>query len=286
VAKRVTITMRLAENLPAVRADSAQLQQVVMNLITNAAEAIPEGQIGEVVLSTEVLHCTRQDLDRSRLPERPSEGAFVCLRVVDNGCGMNPEALDRLFEPFYTTKTSGRGLGMSATLGIVRGHRGAIIVESVEKTGTVIQVLLPASDKAVREAGVAIGGEQIWRGQGTVLLVDDEEAVRSLAARMLERMGFTVLTAADGVEGIELFRARAEEVRCVLLDFSMPRMDGVQASQELHRIKSGVPIVVCSGFNRPEVEHRFQGVPIASFLHKPFRYEELGQAFRMALGES
>ena len=286
VAKHVTITMRLAENLPAVRADSAQLQQIVMNLITNAAEAIPEDHAGEVILSTEVVRCSRHDLDSSRLPDKPPEGDYVCLQVVDNGSGMDAEAMNRLFEPFYTTKTTGRGLGMSATLGIVRGHVGAITVESAPGVGTTIRVLLPAAEKSMENVGtdgVGEGGE--WRGHGTVLLVDDEEAVRSLAARMLERMGFKVLTAADGVEGVDLFRAHADEVRCILLDFSMPRMDGVQASQALHRIKAGVPIVVCSGFNRQEVEHRFQGRLIGAFLHKPFRYEELRQAFQAALGE-
>lgn len=289
VAKHVTITMRLAGELPAVRADSAQLQQIVMNLITNAAEAIPEDQAGEVVLSTEVVHCSNHDLDMSRLPEKPTEGDFVCLQVSDNGCGMDTDALNRLFEPFYTTKSTGRGLGMSATLGIVRGHIGAITVDSSPGIGTTIRVLLPAADKSVQNVGSDCGGGRggggEWRGHGTVLLVDDEEAVRTLAARMLERMGFKVLTAADGVEGVALFRAHADEVRCILLDFSMPRMDGVQASLELHRVKAGVPIVVCSGFNRQEVEHRFQDSPIAAFLHKPFRYEEVRQAFRVALGE-
>lgn len=287
VAKHVTITMDLAKDLPPVRADSAQLQQIVMNLITNAAESIPESQSGKVVLSTEVVLCTRHDLALSRLPEKPPEGKFICLRVSDNGCGMDAEALNQLFEPFYTTKATGRGLGMSATLGIVRGHIGAITVDSSPGQGTSIRVLLPTAERSVKLVAAnsdrSEGGE--WRGHGTVLVVDDEEAVRSLVSRMLERMGFTVLTAADGVEGVALFRARADEVRCILLDFSMPRMDGVQASRELHQVKSGVPIVVCSGFNQQEVEHRFQGSPIAAFLHKPFRYEEVRQSFRVALGE-
>jgi CheY-like chemotaxis protein len=231
------------------------------------------------------MHCTRQDLEGSRLPEVPEAGDYVCLQVADNGSGMDPDALNRIFEPFFTTKTTGRGLGMSATLGIVRGHHGAITVDSHSNKGTVIRVLLPSAGIPARDVVTEDGPDVAeWRGRGTVLLVDDEEAVRALAARMLERIGFKVLTASDGVEGLDIFRAHASEICCVLLDFSMPRMDGVQASMELHRVKKGIPIVVCSGFNRGEVLHRFEGIPIAAFLHKPFRYEEIRQVFRAAVG--
>jgi signal transduction histidine kinase len=286
VAKNVRIITDLSEDLPAVRVDSAQIQQIVMNLITNAAESIPSERDGEVRLTTRAVSCSKNDLRKSFLPETPPPGKFVCIEVSDTGSGMTPEALDRLFEPFFTTKASGRGLGMAATLGIVRGHRGAITVESTPGNGTTIRVLLPSSGRSASDVGNAEGGGVTeWRGHGPVLLVDDEEAVRSLAARMLERIGFEVLVAGDGVDGVALFRERSDEIRCVLLDFSMPRMDGVQASLELQRIREDIPIIVCSGFNRHEVEDRFTGRAIAAFLHKPFRYEQIRHAFQTALGE-
>lgn len=284
--KNAQIDMDLAADLPVIRGDSAQIQQIVMNLITNAAESIPAEREGMVRLTTRAISCSKDDLRKSCLPETPPPGEFVCIEVTDTGSGMRPEALERLFEPFFTTKASGRGLGMAATLGIVRGHRGAIIVESAPGSGTTIRVLLPSIGKSANDLVPAqIASAEEWRGRGTVLLVDDEEAVRSLAARMLERIGFDVLVAGDGVEGVALFRERSQEIRCVLLDFSMPRMDGVQASLELQRIREDIPIIVCSGFNRHEVEDRFAGRAIAAFLHKPFRYEQIRHAFQTALGE-
>jgi signal transduction histidine kinase/ActR/RegA family two-component response regulator len=284
--KNVQISMDLASDLPVIRGDSAQIQQVVMNLITNAAESVPAQREGMVRLSTQVLSCSGDELRKSCLPEIPPPGEFVCIEVSDTGSGMTPETVERLFEPFFTTKSSGRGLGMSATLGIVRGHRGAIMVESAKGEGTTIRVLLPSIGKSANDLDPKpVSSAEEWRGHGTVLLVDDEEAVRSLAARMLERIGFIVLVAGDGVEGVALFRERSEEIRCVLLDFSMPRMDGVQASLELQRIREDIPIIVCSGFNRHEVEERFAGRSIAAFLHKPFRYEQIRHAFQTALGE-
>lgn len=284
--KNVQVCMDLAPDLPVIRGDSAQIQQVVMNLITNAAESVPAQREGVVRLSTQVVSCSGDELRKSCLPEIPLPGEFVCIEVSDSGSGMTPETVERLFEPFFTTKASGRGLGMSATLGIVRGHRGAIMVESAKGKGTTIRVLLPSIGKSANDLDPKpVSSAEEWRGHGTVLLVDDEEAVRSLAARMLERIGFVVLVAGDGVEGVALFRERSEEIRCVLLDFSMPRMDGVQASLELQRIREDIPIIVCSGFHRHEVEERFAGRSIAAFLHKPFRYEQVRHAFQTALGE-
>ena len=287
VAKNVRIHMNLAPDLAVVRADAAQVKQIVMNLITNAAESVPANQPGLVTLTTRSRFYDRHELEGSRLPEIPGAGEFVCLEVADNGTGMDPATIDRLFEPFFTTKATGRGLGMSATLGIVRGHHGAILVENAGGGGTQIRVLLPAAPIfAAALDTLVVLGEGDWQGRGTILLVDDEEAVRSLAARMLERIGFEVLVAGDGVEGVEVFSARADTIRCVLLDFSMPRMDGVQASQRMNQIRSGVPIIVCSGFNQQELEHRFEGISIAAFLHKPFRYEQIREAFRAALGDA
>lgn len=286
VAKNVRITRDLAPDLPSLRADSAQIKQVIMNLITNAAESIPGDQPGEVTLTTLSRLYAREELEKSRIPEIPEAGEYICLQVTDNGSGMDPATVERLFEPFFTTKVTGRGLGMSATLGIVRGHHGAIMVDSGE-SGTIVRVLLPPAPVAApSEDAPAPVANRDWQGWGTVLLVDDEEAVRTLAARMLERIGFNVLVAGDGVEGVEVFTAHVDTIRCVLLDFSMPRMDGVQASQQIQQIRPGVPIIVCSGFNQHDVEHRFEESSIAAFLHKPFRYEQIREAFRVALGGS
>jgi two-component system cell cycle sensor histidine kinase/response regulator CckA len=281
ISKKVLLRCQLAEELPTIDADPAQMRQVVMNLVINAAEAIGDVE-GVIALSTGVMQCDEVYLRGGGLIEPPAPGRYVYLEVTDTGCGMDAETQARIFDPFFTTKFAGRGLGLAAVLGIVRTHRGMLKVESERGRGTTFRILFPASAKTAAPA--ALGGTRPpWRGTGTILLVDDEEPVRVVGTRMLQRCGFTVLTAADGREAVELFRAHRAEIACVLLDLTMPRMDGEETYRELRRLQPDVRVVLASGYSDQEISRRFRGAALAGFIEKPYRVGTLSAKLHEAL---
>ncbi len=284
ISKKCVLKYHFAENLPAIEADVTQLRQVVMNLIINASEAIGD-KSGAIVVSTGAMECDRNYLAGSYLDEDLPEGVYVYLEVADTGSGMTPETLARIFDPFFTTKFTGRGLGLAAVLGIVRGHRGAIKVYSEPGRGTTFKVLFPASSRPAQTGTARVAEPESWHGQGLILVVDDEETVRTLAKRMLERLGFTVLLASDGQEAVEIFRQHAADIQAVLLDMTMPHMDGEEAFRELRRIRSDVCVVLSSGYNEQDATNRFAGKGLAGFIQKPYRLEDLALVMRRALGE-
>ena len=192
---------------------------------------------------------------------------------------MDEQTQQRLFDPFFTTKFLGRGLGMSAVLGIVRGHKGAIIVESATGLGTTIRVLFPCFPGGKRRRGeVPEESSSLDRAKRTcraVLIVDDEEAVREVGSAFLENLGFQTITAADGDEALLLFKQHADELACVLLDLTMPRMDGVSTFREMRRLRTDVPIILCSGYSEEEATQRFTNQGLAGFIQKPYRLQNL-----------
>ena len=281
ISKKALLRCVLAEDLPAIEADPAQLRQVAMNLIINASEAIGEAE-GVIAIFTGTMQCEEAYLRECHPAGSLACGRYVYLEVIDTGCGMDPEALARIFDPFYTTKFSGRGLGLASVLGIVRQHRGNLRVESVPGRGTTFRVLFPASDKAAAPADTD-GLPAAWQGTGTILLVDDEAPVRNVATKMLERCGFSVLIASDGYEAVEQFREHSEEIACVLLDFAMPRMDGEETYRELRRLRRDVPIVLASGYSAFDVQTRFPDGGLAGFIEKPYELQKLGATLRDVL---
>ncbi len=284
-SKKILLNLNLAKNLPPVRGDAGQLSQVIMNLVINGAEAIGD-RSGVVTISTGAMECTTEYLEETYLREDLVEGLYITLEVSDTGCGIAREAQTRLFEPFYTTKFAGRGLGLSAVLGIVRGHKGALKVYSELNKGTTFKILLPAVEDGGPPLG--LGGanpRESWRSTGTVLLVDDEETIRALGQRMLERLGFTVLTAADGFDAVELYRAHRSEIVIVLLDLTMPRMNGEEAFRELRRLDPDVRVIISSGYTDTDISPRFAGKGLAGFLQKPYALDSLRERLRDALGE-
>jgi PAS domain S-box-containing protein len=286
ISKKAIFNLNLRDPLPPLRGDPSQIRQVIMNLVINASEALGEHS-GAITISTGVMECTREYLSEAFLDESLAEGSYVWLEVSDTGCGMEPEVQRRIFEPFFTTKFTGRGLGLSAVLGIVRGHKGALKVYSEPGRGTTFKVLFPAvlEEKALagRSQGAKTAG---WKGAGTILLVDDEESVRIMGIRMLERVGFEVLAAMDGREALEIFRERHEEIALVLLDLTMPDLDGEEAFRELRRIDNQVCVVMSSGYTESEIAPRFAGKRLSGFLQKPYTLDALTQCLRNALGAS
>jgi CheY-like chemotaxis protein len=198
-------------------------------------------------------------------------GSYVYVMVSDTGVGMSDETKSKLFDPFFTTKFTGRGLGMAAVLGIVRSHDGAVHVSTEVGKGTSFKVLFPPSGRAVDVAAPNEGDLATWRGSGTVLVVDDEDAVRAVARQILESVGFDVLVAADGHEAIETFRHQREKITAVFLDVTMPKMDGVETFRELRRLAADVRVILTSGYS----EHRLTDEGLAGFIQKPYRPAEL-----------
>lgn len=276
ISKKITLKYNLADRLPAIKADATQIRQIIMNLITNASEAVGE-QSGAISVTTGAMHCDKAYLSKSFLKDNQQDGMYVYIEVADTGCGMDAETQARLFDPFFTTKFSGRGLGMAAVLGIVRGHHGALHVYSEPGRGTGIKVLFPSLENVnVTKDAVDVPAEaSLVCAQTTVLVVDDEETVRVLVRRMLEKLGCQVLTAVDGAEALRIFEEQADEIDCVLLDLTMPRMDGSETFRVLQKIKPDVRVIMSSGYNEQEVTQQFVGQGLAGFVQKPYTLSAL-----------
>jgi PAS domain S-box-containing protein len=284
VSKKATLRYSFAADLPAVEVDATQMRQVIMNLITNASEALSDAS-GIISVSTGVMDCNRASLVESHLDDKLPEGRYVYLEVADTGCGMDEETRRRIFDPFFTTKFTGRGLGLAAVLGIVRGHRGTIKVSSKPGMGTTFTILLPAVDWQ--------SGDRVLTGtlavtphrQGTVLLIDDDPHVRRVAVEMLARLGLQVLTAAHGQEGLEIFRAKGEGIDCVLLDLTMPGIGGEEVFQEMRRLRPEVRVVLSSGYDEQDATQQFVGQDLAGFIQKPYTVAKLQEVLNRVLGQ-
>ena len=280
--KTCALDLHLGESLPAIEADATQLRQVLMNLVVNAGEAVGDAA-GVITVRVGVRECDRAYLAGGVLDKEIPEGPYVSLEVTDTGCGMSGETQARMFEPFFTTKFTGRGLGLAAVLGIIRGHHGTILVTSEPGRGTQIEALFPPTTRPVIAPQVPAPVPTAWRGEGTILVVDDEAHIRAGAAEVLEHAGFTVLTAADGQEAVAVFRDHAATVRVVLLDLTMPHMDGAATALELRQIRPDVRIVLTSGYTAEEATRQFTDRDLAGFLQKPYALKDLLATVRGAL---
>ena len=286
----VTFELCLVPELPLIMADEAHIQQVVMNLTINAAESIDQPP-GLIRLTTGVQECGEEALAASLVDDKPAPGTFVFLEVRDNGCGMDADTLKRLFDPFFTTKFTGRGLGMSAVMGIVRTHGGALFVESEPGSGTTFRVLFPVSEPArpvlLNDSGAAFRPEEctVLKSplSGVVLVVDDERSVLNVCAKMVSLSGFTVITACDGLDAVEKFREHAGEIVAVLLDLTMPNMDGITAMHEIYAIRPDARVILSSGFNEEELSERITGRPPAGFIRKPYSMKVLEAELRKVM---
>jgi len=281
---RCELRLECEGELPAVEADVTQIRQVILNLVTNASEAVADG--GAIVsLRTGVTHRSAADL-RNSLGTAATPGQYVYLEVSNTGTGMDAATQARIFEPFFTKKSFGRGLGLAAVLGIVRGHRGALEVESHPGEGTRIRALLPQADRPALEPSEPSEPTRALRGSGRILVVDDEEWVLEIAKVFLERAGFEVSTALGGRRGIEQFKAESDEFDAVVLDLAMPDVAGDQVFTELQKLRAGIPVIAVSGYNEEVAAERFGNRDFAAFVRKPYEPEYLVEIVRSAIGTS
>jgi PAS domain S-box-containing protein len=283
IGKKARLDLDFADGAVYIDGDPTQIRQIVMNLITNASEAIGD-RGGTITVRTSELHADREYLASTYMDDELEGGRYVVLEVSDDGAGMDAETRSKIFDPFFTTKFTGRGLGLAAVLGIVRGHQGAIKVYSEPGRGTSFKVLFPAAGAGPVEEEPPEIEELSHRGTGRILVVDDEEMVRGVARMSLETVGYEVETAADGVEAVEVIRRDGDRVDAVLLDMTMPRMGGEEAYHEIRRMRPEVKVILTSGFNEQDAIKRFSGTDLEAFLQKPFQPQELIRKIRELLG--
>ncbi len=285
VSKKASLRFDLASDLPTAMADPGQISQVVLNLVVNAAEALGTGG-GAISVSTSTFRVDRGHPIRGVSGEELRPGRFVCLDVADTGCGMDHATQERIFQPFFSTKAAGRGLGLATVHGIIRSHQGALLVASESGKGSSFRVLLPAIDAASplpapRESAKPV----LRRGSGTVLVVDDEEMVRQGTRALFESTGFRVLLAGDGEEALDLFRHHREEIVCVVLDLAMPKGGGEEAFRQFRRIDPHLRIVVTSGCADEAMIQRFAGEAVFDFVRKPESIDKVIAKLQKALAE-
>jgi CheY-like chemotaxis protein len=287
VSRRALVRAELDPCVPLVTGDPAQLRQVVMNLLTNAADAL-EGHSGSIRVRTSVV-----DLGAARLATMPggsalAPGAYVCLEVSDTGCGMTSDTAQRIFEPFFTTKARGSGLGLSAVRDILERHAGTVSVDSQPRLGSTLTVYIPAAGPAAcaepgRVEAPAAGElvEHDWRGSGLIMVVDDESGVRDFLTRVLVGQGFEVIVAADGREALDIFGRHADAIGGVLLDLTMPYLDGEQVMVELLHRRPSLRVVLMSGYGEEHATRATSSEAVA-FLKKPFECEDVLSVARAA----
>jgi len=274
VSKMITIETNFSEGLPAIEVDATQTRQVILNLVSNASEAIGH-ENGVITISTGVKEFSADTIMEYYLGDTISEGTYVYVKISDTGHGMTKDIQDKIFNPFFTTKFTGRGLGLSAVLGIIRSHRGTMTVASHPDSGSSFTAFFPAMAAIATEEPYVATTPKIWQSEGMILVIDDEEIVRNITKSLLSNAGFKVITARDGLEGLDLIKKHADEVNAVLLDLTMPRMSGEEVFHELRRIRPDIPIILISGYNVMDAEKRFPAESLAGFIQKPFKPGEL-----------
>lgn len=282
-SKKAELIYRMDPDAPMVLADGAQVRQVVMNLITNASEAL-EGKAGQIVISSGARFCDESYISTLNRTEKIYPGLFAWVQIDDTGRGMDEDTMEKIFDPFFTTKFTGRGLGLSAVLGIMRSHGGALHISSAQGKGSSFRALFPVPEGSGDGEEEPAARAKEYTGSGTVLFVDDEPDVRLVGAEILSSMGFDVVTGSDGLEGLALFKEHIDSIALVILDLTMPGMDGDEVFREIKKLSSGVPIIVSSGYNESEIFGRFSGCPPEVFVKKPYTAEELRNKIAFLMG--
>ncbi len=282
VSKRAILEFDLADSLPAVSIDPTQIRQVVMNLVTNASDALGTRD-GRIRVSTSLV-CPNPDLVNRAVysPDKVS-GEFVCLEISDTGCGMSPQTRRKIFDPFFTTKFTGRGLGLAAVLGIARRHNAILQVESAEDEGSTFRLLIPPASHRTRLANEPAIDEDALTLTGNMLVVDDEPAVRQIVCKMLRSFGVEVVEAEDGEAALMEIGRASNQFSLVLLDITMPKLDGMETLPRIRAMNPTLPVVIMSGYAQSDTEFRRTKHKASGFLQKPFSVDELKTMIRSVL---
>ncbi|MFC1567782.1 response regulator [Pseudomonadota bacterium] len=280
--QNIDLQLRLDDQPLSIEADKAQIQQVILNFIINAAEAIGS-DTGSVRIRTGIMHASREFLDKQYNGSDLPEGKYVFVTIADSGCGMTDQTIRKMFDPFFTKKESGTGLGLSAVLGIIHGHKGVIEVVSKAGRGSKFRILLPRAYQTFKKEVIQTSEMDGWQGDGTVLVVDDDSAVRKVAALFLENFHFEVLQAADGLEGLETFCKHQKDIVAVLLDITMPKLGGVDAMKKMREANPRIPVILVSGYSEVEIESLAEEDQPDMFVAKPFRAKDLQKALYKVL---
>jgi two-component system, cell cycle sensor histidine kinase and response regulator CckA len=283
ISKKAVLQVKVEPDLPSIEGDFGQIRQVFINLLTNASDALGEHP-GTIQVTAGACWVKEGELPSVLPNSRLQAGRYVFIEIADTGCGMDEATMARIFDPFFTTKFTGRGLGLAAVQGIVRGHNGTLQVRSEPGSGTTFRVLFPAGKAPVGEAAkLGTAADNQWHPEGTVLVVDDESTVRALASKILANAGLTVMTAVDGCDAIRQFEAHAGEIRAVLLDLTMPGLDGGEVFQNMIRMDPTVKVILSSGYDVHDVAVNFGAHAPAAFLRKPYSPADLIRVFRSVL---
>jgi PAS domain S-box-containing protein len=279
ISKKAVLDLRLAAPHATVEGDATQIRQVLMNLLTNASEALEE-RPGVITIATHVVERSREDLRKVSEFAGLASGNYVLCEVSDTGVGIDDETRRKIFDPFFSTKFSGRGLGLAAVLGIIHGHHGAIRVDSSLGRGSRFQIMFPLCAREPLDTIEPVTAHHAAQGP-----IDDEEMVRDFAAMALRESGFSAIVSEDGLHGVENFRKHADEISCVLLDLTMPRLSGGEVLEQLHSIRPAVPVILTSGYDKSSAVAGLPNQP-AGFLQKPFTSSELVQYVRAVLARA
>lgn len=281
ISKRAVLIQDLGGTLPAIKADPSQVNQLIMNLVINASEALNDGE-GTITVRTGSIVADRELLRATRFADDMPEGEYVYLEVADSGCGMSSDTQNHIFDPFFTTKFTGRGLGLSAVLGIVRANKGAITVSSELGRGTLFKVYFPAVNEPVPQASPPEPASA-WTGSGSLLVIDDEEQVLTFVVACAEKMGFAVTTATDGAAGLALFEKDPGGFAAAVLDLTMPGLSGEQVYGRLRDLRPDLPIVMMSGYNKLKASPIISGDNLSGFIQKPFTIDGLAEELRLRI---
>ncbi|GJL62020.1 MAG: hypothetical protein NPIRA04_06740 [Nitrospirales bacterium] len=284
ISKHATLHYDLTEDVPLIEADPSQLRQLIISVLTNASEAIGDNR-GIITISTGAVSTETSQKGWYVTGNLPSSRG-IYIDVSDTGSGMDSETIPKIFDPFFSTKFTGRGLGLAALLGIVRTLNGAVAISSHTGKGTHFRLIFPSLASVTAPKTTSETPDLCWKGTGTVLVVDDEEDVRLASQLILEEMGLTVLTASDGQAGLEVYSRYRHEITLVLLDLTMPRMNGAQLFKEIRQLSQEVPFILSSGYNEDEASKRFQGTGRYNFLQKPYQIDALIAKVRKTIESS